>query len=109
MKDEAIIREKIALLKEIGFSKNKLRAKIQFYVHVDSDEEYDSGFHRCRELKKLGVNSFVMFNTDNERTQRIKDLQRWNIRKILYWLHDIADYKNNTYAPKTINSPRVSG
>ena len=108
IRDEAIIREKIALLQDIGFTKNKLRAKIQFYVYVDSDEEYDSGLYRCRELKKLGVNSFVMFNIDNERTQRIKDLQRWSIRKILYWLHDIADYKKNIQAPKTIKSPPVS-
>jgi hypothetical protein len=31
IEDEAIIREKIELLKQTGFTKNKLRAKVQFY------------------------------------------------------------------------------
>jgi hypothetical protein len=95
IEDEAIIREKIELLKQTGFTKNKLRAKVQFYVYVDSDDEYKSGVYRCRELKKMGCNAYTMFNIDNERTQRIKDLQRWSIRKIFYWMNDIADYKTN--------------
>lgn len=101
IEDEEIIKEKIKLLKEIGFTNNKLRAKVQFYVYVDNDseEEYQSGVYRCRELKKLSCNSFVMFNIDNERSQRIKDLQRWSIRKILYWLHDIEFYKKDIQKP----------
>ena len=31
-----------------------------------------------------------MYNIDNERSQRIKDLQRWAIRKIFYWINDIS-------------------
>jgi len=101
--DEATIREKIDLLKRVGFTKNKLRAKVQFYVYVDSDsdEEYNSGVYRCRELKKLNCNAYVMFNIDNERTQRIKDLQRWSIRKIFYWINDIVDYKANIREAKS--------
>ena len=104
--DEAIIREKIELLQCAGFTKNKLRAKVQFYVYVDSDsdEEYSSGVYRCRELKKLNCNAYVMYNIDNERTQRIKDLQRWSIRKIFYWINDIVDYKASIRAPKTIRA-----
>ena len=95
IEDETIIKEKIALLKSAGFSNNKLRAKVQFYVYVDndSDEEYTSGVYRCRELKKLNCNSFVMFNIDNKKTQRINDLQRWTIRKLFYWMNDISDFK----------------
>ncbi len=95
--DEAIIRQKIALLQEASFTKNKLRAKVQFYVYVDNDSEteYQGGVYRCRELKKLNCNAYVMYNIDNERSQRIKDLQRWSIRKIFYWMNDIVDYKAN--------------
>jgi hypothetical protein len=107
--DEATIREKIDLLKRVGFTKNKLRAKVQFYVYVDSDsdEEYNSGVYRCRELKKLNCNAYVMYNVDNERTQRIKDLQRWSIRKIFYWINDIVDYKANIREAKTIRAKRA--
>jgi hypothetical protein len=106
IKDEAIIREKIELLQRAGFTKNKLRAKVQFYVYVDSDsdEEYNSGVYRCRELKKLGCNSYVMYNINNERTQRIKDLKRWSNRKVCFWCVDIVDYKANIRMPKTIHA-----
>ena len=102
IKDEAIIREKIQLLKDVGFTKNKLRAKVQFYVYVDNyfDEAYESGVYRCRELKKLSCNTYVMFNIDNESTQRIKDLQRWSIQKLFYWLNDVADFKENIQIAK---------
>ena len=100
IEDEAIIREKIELLKQTGFTKNKLRAKVQFYVYVDSDDDYESGVYRCRELKKLNCNSYLMFNIDNKCTQRIKDLQRWSIRKLFYWLNDITDFKDNIQASK---------
>jgi hypothetical protein len=54
-------------------------------------------------------NSYVMYNIDNERSQRIKDLQRWAIRKIFYWINDISDYKVNIQAAKTIRSKRAKG
>jgi hypothetical protein len=93
--DEEIIRSKIELLISVGFTMNMLRARVQFYVYVDSDEEYNSGVYRCRELKKLSCNAYVMYNIDNQRTQRIKDLQRWSIRKIFYWINNISNYKAN--------------
>jgi hypothetical protein len=66
IKDERVIKQKIELLRQVGFTNNMLRARVQFYVYVDSDEQYDSGVYRCRELKKLNCNAYVMFNTDNE-------------------------------------------
>ena len=77
---------------EAGFTKNQLRDHVQFYVYVDSDKEYYSGVYRCRELKKLGCNTYVMFNIDNEQTQRIKELKRWSKGKVYFWLFDIADF-----------------
>ncbi|MHB8101700.1 MAG: hypothetical protein ACYDEF_05895 [Methanosarcina sp.] len=93
IEDEAVIKEKIQLLRDAGFSNNKLRAKVQFYVYVDSDEEYESGLYRCNELKKLSCNAFVMYNTENENTRRIKALQRWSIRKGIFWQFEVCDYK----------------
>jgi len=104
IEDEAIVKEKVALLKSVGFTKNMCRAKIQFYVYVHDDSDYDSGVYRCRELKKMWCNAYVMYNIDNERTQRIKDLQRWAIRKIFYWINDISDYKANIREAKTIRA-----
>ena len=58
---------------------------VQFYVYVDSDLEFDSGLYRCLTLRKLGVNSFVMFNIDNMLTDRVHKLQRWADRRSAYW------------------------
>ena len=83
------------LIQLVKYCNNMCRAKVQFYVYVDngSEEEYNSGLYRCRELKKLNCNAFLMYNIDNERPQRIKDLQRWANRKSLFWQFDIGDYK----------------
>lgn len=65
---------------------------VQFYVYVDSDAEYESGVYRCKELKKLGCNSYVMYNIDNIQTDRITDLKRWSKGKAAFWSMDIANY-----------------
>jgi hypothetical protein len=90
--DEKTIKEKIAVLEQAGFSKSKLKSRVQFYVYVDSDQEYESGVYRCRELKKQNCNPFVMFNVDHKKSKRIKELQRWANRKWAFWSCDIADY-----------------
>ena len=95
IEDEAIIREKIQILKDVGFKKSKLRNEVQFYVYVDSDEEYESGVYRCRELKKLGCNPFVMYNIKNKTTPRIQKLRRWGNKKQLFWQIDIDEYVRN--------------
>jgi hypothetical protein len=89
---EPAVRKGIALLREAGFTKNMLRAKVQFYVYVDSDEQYESGIYRCRELKKLGCSTYLMYNVENKQTQRIIDLKRWTKAKAIFWTFDIADY-----------------
>jgi hypothetical protein len=91
-KYEGAVRKGIDILKQAGFTKSQLRMHVQFYVYVDSDDDYESGVYRCRELKKLSCNSFVMFNIDNEQTQRIKGLKRWSKGKNYFWLFDIDDF-----------------
>lgn len=88
IKDEKLIIEKIKL---IGDSLS-LR-QVQFYVYVDSDQDFDSGLYRCRKLKELGTNAFVMLNQNTKRTQRLKDLARWANRKWLFWSCDFEEYQ----------------
>jgi hypothetical protein len=85
-----LLKRQLHLLGQYGFD---LRHEVQFYVYVDSDAEFDSGLERCQQLKAWGTNAFLMFNCDQPRTQRIKDLQRWANRKWLFWGCDFADYK----------------
>jgi hypothetical protein len=92
VEDEAIIKAKIQLLKEVGFTDSKLKRFVQFYVYVDSDSDYNNAVYRCRELKKLSCNAFVMFNIKNKPTKRIRQLQRWANRKQLFWSKDISEY-----------------
>jgi len=89
---EDIIREKINLLKDAGFD---LRREIQFYVYVHSDADFDSALYRCKVLKELGTNAFVMFNIDERITQRIKDLRRWSYKKRIFWSCDFVDYNSS--------------
>ncbi len=79
--NEKLIREKIQLLKNNNID---CRQFVNFYVYINDDSEFESGLYRCRILKSLGVNSFVMFNRDKERTQRIKELQRWANKRQIY-------------------------
>lgn len=101
IKTEQAVRKGIEIMKQAGFTKNKLRSHVQFYVYVDGDAEYENGVYRCRELKKLSCNSFVMFNIDNERTDRITNLTRWSKGKMAYWSFDVSAYKRNIRTAKT--------
>ena len=92
IEDESVIKEKIQLLKDVGFTDSKLKQFVQFYIYTDTDADYESGVYRCRELKKLSCNAFVMFNVRNTPTKRIRQLQRWANRKALFWSKDISEY-----------------
>jgi len=89
---ESAVMRGINILQEAGFSDNDLRSKVMFYVYVDSDAEYENVIYRCKKLREMNVNSFVMYNVDKKRPQRIIDLQRWANRKKLYWKCDIGEY-----------------
>jgi hypothetical protein len=88
--DQDAVERGIELLKEHGIN---VRTNVRFYVYVDSDDEYDSGVRRCRWLKEHGTMPFVMFNMDRQRTQRIKNLQRWAALAWIFWKCDIDEYK----------------
>jgi hypothetical protein len=85
VKDQEHVLATIELLKKAGFTKSDLRSMVQFYVYVDNDMEFNSGLYRCLKLRELGVNAFVMFNIDNELTDRVHRLQRWADRRNAYW------------------------
>jgi len=92
IKDEEIIREKINLLKGVGIN---TRSSVIFYVYLDGEYDYDSAVYRCRVLKSLDTNAFVMFNIDETPTKKINGLRRWANRKQLFWCCDIDEYKRN--------------
>lgn len=86
---EPIIRAKCDLLKEHGIN---IRSDVQFYVYLDNESQYQDAVNRCRVLKDLGTNPFVMFNINNEPTKKINALRRWANRKQVFWICDITDY-----------------
>lgn len=89
---ESLVMEKIKLIKKY-YTASQTHQTIQFYVFIDSDKEFYSGIYRCRKLKELNINAFVMFNTKSKRTKRIKRLQRWANRKWLFWSMDYDEYR----------------
>jgi len=86
---EAIVREKINLLKEVGIN---LRTDTTFYVYCDSDLDYDNAVYRCNVLRDLGTNAFLMWNCNAKKTRRIKNLIHWCNRKMLYWKIPFEEY-----------------
>lgn len=84
-----IVKEKVVLLKEYGIN---TRHDVIFYVYCDSPKQVDDAVRRCRILKKLNVNPFVMYNIDRNRTPRVKKLQHWANRRKLFWSCDFEDF-----------------
>lgn len=89
IKLESVVEQKIQMLKDCGMN---TRQHVQFYVYVDSDDEFESGLYRCNKLKEWKVNAFVMFNIDRPRTQRIQNLMRWANRKHYFWKLSYDEY-----------------
>lgn len=89
LKLEPVIRSSCKLLQEHGIN---LRNDVQFYVYVDSVAGYNAAVNRCRILKELGTNPFVMYNINNKPTKEINQLRRWANRRAIFWTCDIADY-----------------
>lgn len=87
--DENLIREKVDLLKSVGIN---TRSDVVFYVYFDDMVEYDSTVYRCRILKELNTNPFVMFNIDKKTNKKINNLRRWANRKWAFWACDIDEY-----------------
>ena len=88
MKD--IIIDKCEMLIQHGI---RIRHDVQFYVFMHDNSMYDDTVERCRLLKKLGTNPFVMFNIDKKPTKKTNALRRWANRKWAFWSCDIDEYK----------------
>lgn len=87
IEDEEEVVKGINILKKVGI---KIRHNVQFYVLVGYDTTPDQDKYRCRLLKKLGTNAFVM---QYKRTPWTKKIAWWANRKKLFWSCDIDDLK----------------
>lgn len=87
MHDEKAVRRGIELLKNAGID---LKHKVQFYVLVGYNTTKEQDIYRCRMLKEMGTNAFVM---PFRRTEWTKKIARWANRKQLFWSIDIEDYE----------------
>jgi radical SAM superfamily enzyme YgiQ (UPF0313 family) len=87
IKDEPAIRTGIQILKDAGFD---VRHEIQFYVLIGFNSTFDEDLYRCRILKLLNTNAFVMPYVRNRTTRK---LARWANRKHLFWSIDFVDFK----------------
>ena len=86
---EPIVRKKIQLLKDSGFD---IRNRLQVYCYCHDDSMYEDTLYRCNVLRSLGTNAFVMFNCDQPRTGRIRNLIHWCNRKVIYWTVPFKEY-----------------
>lgn len=87
MADEQHVREGIGMLRD---AKIDLRHQVQFYVLINFCTTQAQDKYRCRELKKMGTNAFVM-------PYKVDDWSRyighWANRKHLFWSCDIDDFE----------------
>lgn len=86
MKDEKAVIRGIEILKNAGIN---VRSNVQLYVLVGYDTSISEDKYRCRLLKSLNTNAFVMPYKKNKWTSTIA---RWANRKWLFWSCDIDDY-----------------
>ena len=86
---EGIIREKVQMLKDVGFN---LKNNVSFYCYCHDDSCYEDTLYRCNVLRSLGTNADVMFNCDMPKTERIRALMKWSWRKTLYWKIPFNEY-----------------
>lgn len=82
MKDYEAVHKGINLFKDYGFD---IRHRLQVYCYCHNSEMHDDCHKRCKMVKDLGTNAFVMFNCDMPKTRKIKNLIHWCNRKPLYW------------------------
>lgn len=89
---KAHVLKAVDLLKDAGIN---IRSRVMFYVYCDKSEgEYGikSALERCRILKDLGTNPYVMLDIDTEPTKDMKNLKRWANRKHIFWSTDFENY-----------------
>ena len=69
-----------------------MRNEVQFYVYLDNTKDYEDAIYRCRVLKELGTNPFIMYNIKQKPTKKINELRRWANRRWIFWSCDISGY-----------------
>lgn len=94
MKDEEAVRRSIDILKAVGID---VRHKVQYFVLVGFDTKPDEDKYRCRLLKSLGTNAFVMPFVKSEWTSKIA---WWANRKHAFWACDIDDVDRGLHPKK---------
>lgn len=100
MNDEDSVLNGIEMLKRNGIN---IRNNVQFYVLVGYNTTMEEDKYRCRLLKKLNTNAFVMPYKKDWWTKKIA---RWGNRKWLYWSCDIDDY---VYGRNSKNRRKLEG
>lgn len=85
---EKTIIEKCNILKNHGIN---IRSEVQFFVYLDSLDQYDDAVYRCRKLKEIGTNPFLMYNINKKPNLKINKLRWWANRKQAFWSCDIED------------------
>ena len=92
METEKKVIKGIKLLKEYDFN---LRSNIGFYVLTNFNTSHKEDLYRCKKLKSLGTNAYVMrYNMRGD--YFTNKLARWCNARWIYWSCDFVDYKRNT-------------
>lgn len=81
----------IRMLADAGVS---VRSKMNVYVYLHDDAQFEDALERCEILRKLGTLPYIMVNRDAPRTQRMTDLKRWT-RPHIFFSTDFDDYRRN--------------
>lgn len=85
VQDEKAVLDGIGILRDAGIN---LKHDVQFYVLVGFNSTVEEDKYRCRLLKKMGTNAFVMQYQRNAWTRK---LAWWANRKWVYWSCDVDE------------------
>ena len=91
MGDEQAVKRGVEILREAGI---RVRSNVELYVLVGYNTTPEEDKYRCRLLKKLGTNPFVMKYVSNNWTNRIA---WWANRKQAFWSFDIDEYDHRRH------------
>lgn len=73
--------EGIRMLKDAGVN---VRHRTNWYVYMDSDDDWASAKERCEILRSMDALPYIMVNRDAPRTQRMTNLKRWTRPQIFF-------------------------
>lgn len=82
----------ISVLNDAGVD---VRHRINWYVYLHNDEQYEDALERCNILRKENALPYIMINRETKRTQRMTDLKRWTRPQIFFSI-PFKDYKRTS-------------